>query len=673
MSNRLSALRSRLAGLSRARAGVRAVAAWSALAIALIVALAAFFALDLIFELAVPQRVVVLLLAGGALAWAFWRFTRPLLGIRETEIDMALLVERQQRIDSDLVAALQFEQPEAHAWGSPQLATAVVEYVAAAGRGIDVFDGFSRTQMTRRLGLLGVGVAAAMLTTAIWPGHMTALLNRLLLGPAHYPTRTRIEQVVVNSTSVLIRRQHGSTPENSKCAQGQPLTFLVQCAGQMPSVAMVQLFAADPSRGRSRLVLKPLTPSERLSRLQAALNKLNEASQQVASRILPLWRDDIHALVRFDAPGAVAPLLSAKEPADLAAVAAAVTEAMHNWSGDHVRTTILAGELGHLNENLNYRIVAGDAWTDSAAVQMIPLPLVELRLTPVPPKYAQSAVDKPDPAGRQLAVLEGSSIELTAECTNGKRLKSAWLTVQAKDAVQQFDLQPRGESSFVWAPTASDSPLKNVRVDLQYELQVQDVDGLSLQTPIRGSIRIRPDHPPTGLAEVVHKVVLPSAEPVVEYRASDDYGISRLALLVEVQRGAGPLTTLSPAAAPADSSATSTTPAVAVAAETHRCRIYDGPEPLIGERLPRIGKYSLALGPYSLAKGDRIKLSLEVTDYRGENERQEPGGLAYQSDPLVLEISDEAGVLAAISQADPNSEERLTDIIKRQLGIGETP
>ena len=54
-----------------------------------------------------------------------------------------------------------------------------------------------------------------------------------------------------------------------------------------------------------------------------------------------------------------------------------------------------------------------------------------------------------------------------------------------------------------------------------------DADGLSLETPIRGTIRIRPDRPPTGSAEVVHKVVLPTAEPVIEYRASDDYGLSR--------------------------------------------------------------------------------------------------------------------------------------------------
>jgi hypothetical protein len=71
------------------------------------------------------------------------------------------------------------------------------------------------------------------------------------------------------------------------------------------------------------------------------------------------------------------------------------------------------------------------------------------------------------------------------------------------------------------------------------------------------------------------------------------------------------------------------------------------------------------LQPANLVKGDRLKLSLEAVDHRGDLP-----GESYQSDPLVLEISDEAGVLAAISEADEKSEQRLTDIIKQQLGIG---
>src|SRR5688572_10674938 len=117
MTSRLATLRSQLASLRRARAGVRAATAWSALGTAALWALAAMFALDVAFELPIPQRLVVILLAGAGIAWAYWRFTRPLLGRRESEIDMALLVERQQEIDSDLVAALQFESPEANRWG----------------------------------------------------------------------------------------------------------------------------------------------------------------------------------------------------------------------------------------------------------------------------------------------------------------------------------------------------------------------------------------------------------------------------------------------------------------------------------------------------------------------------------------------------------------------------
>ena len=67
-----------------------------------------------------------------------------------------------------------------------------------------------------------------------------------------------------------------------------------------------------------------------------------------------------------------------------------------------------------------------------------------------------------------------------------------------------------------------------------------------------------------------------------------------------------------------------------------------------------------------LAKGDRLRLTVEAVDYRGNLP-----GESYLSDPLVLEISDESGVLSAISEADERSEERLTDIIKQQLGIGE--
>jgi hypothetical protein len=609
MTSRLATLRSQLAGLRRARGRVRAATAWSALAIAIVLALAALFVLDLVFELAVPQRIVAIALAAAAIAWSWWRFTRPHLGVRESEIDMALLVERQQEIDSDLVAALQFEQPEAKRWGSPQLETAVIDYVAAVGRGIDVFEGFSRDQMTRRGGFLAACLAIVLVAALVWPGHVRVFFNRLLLGSMHYPTATRIEQIAINERPVLrladgeaLPGQLAMRPAALKAAQGRPLTFHVQAAGDMPAKGTVYVQSTGASRARTSFDLR-----------------------------------------------------------------AATTER---------GVTIFRGELPLLLDHVTYKVVLGDAWTDPAEIEMVPLPIVDLRATPRPPKYAR-AIDQPgDASRRQLAVLEGSTVDLAIECTNRKRLKSAWLTLQAKDGAKRFDLVAQDKEGFVWGLNGERSPLENIREELRYEVQVVDSDGLSLEAPIRGTIRIRPDRPPSGLAEVIHKVVLPTAAPVVEYRATDDYGIGRLALVLEIERDRSrgdASESVGGSTIAGDGSETSFTPAAAIPTESHRIEILDDSRPATGEQLPLVGRQRLELSPLGLAKGDRVKLTLDVTDYRGYTEQGEFVGTAWQSDPLVLEVSDESGVLAAISEADQRSEERLTDIIKRQLGIGEAP
>ena len=77
-------------------------------------------------------------------------------------------------------------------------------------------------------------------------------------------------------------------------------------------------------------------------------------------------------------------------------------------------------------------------------------------------------------------------------------------------------------------------------------------------------------------------------------------------------------------------------------------------------------RYAVDMSALELSKGDQVKLTIEAIDYRGETP-----GKATMSDAVVLDISDEAGVLAAITEADENSEERLTEVIKEQLGIGD--
>jgi hypothetical protein len=673
MTSRLAYLRSQLAVLRRARRRVRALAAWTALASAVLLALAAVFVLDLVFGLAVPQRVVALVLAGLAVGWALWRYTWPLLGVRENEIDAALLVERQQRIDSDLVAALQFEQAAARNWGSPELSSTVIEQVAADSPRINVFAGFSREPLLRRLSLLIACLAVVLVVGVLWPGHLAVFANRLLLGSRHYPTRTHIEQVVVNRLPVLLPNQRNAALIDAKAAQGRPVTFLVQCAGELPGEGWVHVAAGDSNRQRTRIVLAPLALNERLARLKEAQLQIDEAVRSVAGPISPPWQDEVLTLLRFDAPAAAQLLAAAKTHADLPPISRGVAAAITELPANHANTALLAGELGRLDEDVTYRLSAGDARTDAATLTMIPLPAIEVLLNPTPPKYAGLRREKTDTSNRQIALLEGSSVELAALCTNGKPLESVWLTLQSAQGTTRFELAPDDARRAAWRLADKNSPLARVTEELRYEVQVLDGDGLSLESPIRGTIRIRPDLPPTSLAEVVHRVVLPTAAPVIAYRASDDYGLSRLVLVAEIERQAPRLPAAGDAGANAADETNSQTPmpAAAVPAETHRLDILTAKEPLAGERLPLVGQYALALEPLRLVKGDRVKLTLEATDYRGENGQGEPAGRAQTGEALILEISDESGVLAAISEADPRSEEQLNAIIKRQLGIGE--
>ncbi len=603
---KLGTLRSQLGGLRRARAAVRSATAWSSLVTAVLWALAGVFVLDVLFELEIVPRLVVLLLAAGAAIWAFYRFTRPLLGRHESEIDMALLVERQQQIDSDLVAAIQFESPEAARWGSPQLERAVIDYVAAVGRGINVFEGFSREQMTRRGLVLGITTLTLVGLVALFPGHAVAFVNRLFLGSMHYPTSTRIDQVVINDRTVLDAQEHGSQPIDLKAPQGRPLKLFVVASGTIPAKGTVQFHSRWASRARTTVELIPLTDAQ----------------------LAKAW----------PAPAA------------------------------RPQGTVFSGEMPRLLESVSYKVLLGDAWTDVARIDMVPLPTIETRLVPVPPRYAQRTKENFDPTSRQISVLEGTTVDLTVQCTNSKPLATVKLLVKSGQNESSHDLVKTDETALAWKLPAGNSPLANIRQELRYEIQVTDADGLSLESPIRGTIRIRPDRPPTGSAEVVHKVVLPTAEPVIEYRVTDDFGISRMALIAQIERfdptrASGPAVDLGQGIVAA---------AREVPIEVQRFELLSG-NPVLADRLPLAGRYPLALSPLKLAKGDRVKLTLEVTDYRGENERGEPVGQSHASEALVLEISDESGVLAAIGEADERSEQRLTDIIKRQLGIGETP
>lgn len=671
MTSRLSLLRSRLTRLSRVRGLLRVLAAGAAIGSSLILTAFAVFAIDFMFRLGFAERLTVVLAAVIAMASSFWRYALPLVRQRESLTETALLVERRQQIDSDLVAALQFDEVSNFGSESRRLAGAVVDYVSAATPSIRVFQGGLPRELPRRLLLFAAclvgGVAVAMLA----PKHAAAFWNRIRLGTSQYPTRTRIERVFVNRIAVYsAARGDGEPSDYCKAAQGRPLTFLVECSGQVPAGGTVDVVATNGNLPRGRLDLAPISASQRLTWLRDAAAQMGDLLQTSPGEISPRVKDELIALVQCDAPKAVDLLVAAERMADLQVVLDAVERAKRDFPESGDRKAVFRAEIRRLNDTLNYKIALGDAVVQPAVVQLIPLPIVQLEIIPRPPAYARAIEKRATSAEAQLVVLEGSSVDARVTCLN-KALKSVWITTHEGDAGQRINFTSIDEGRREWLPVTEKLLANNVAHEIRCDLEVVDADGLSLETPIRGIIRVQADQPPSATAKVIHKVVVPTATPVVSYRANDDFGISNLTLAVEVERGGASEQSMDAAAGGRPSSADGSSKAPAPEIEVHRFDILRADRLTSSNELPLVGTFPLSLAPLKLAKGDRLKLTLEAVDYRGDDAAGERLGRAASSEGVVLEVADEAAVLAAIAEADKKSEQQLSEIIERQLSSGE--
>ena len=98
----LHSLRKRLARLGRARRAARWFTGLSRLLLIVLTLLTLLFAIDLTFHLDVAQRITVLLLATIALNWLCYRYALPCFGHRESETELALLVEQIHQITEKL-------------------------------------------------------------------------------------------------------------------------------------------------------------------------------------------------------------------------------------------------------------------------------------------------------------------------------------------------------------------------------------------------------------------------------------------------------------------------------------------------------------------------------------------------------------------------------------------
>jgi hypothetical protein len=192
-----------------------------------------------------------------------------------------------------------------------------------------------------------------------------------------------------------------------------------------------------------------------------------------------------------------------------------------------------------------------------------------------------------------------------------------------------------------WTLTETDSPLAAVTHSFRYAVQVTDEDGLGLPKPFEGSIRLKSDQRPQIAGGALTRFVLPTARPPIRYQATDDYGIAKLLAHLDVARKDG------------QSETRRTVPMRELA------------KPLLRGQLPLKGTFPLDLASLRLTKGDRLTVTLEAVDYRGEATGQSGG-----SEPIVFEITDEAGILEDIARPDYQSAAELDAIIRQQLNIG---
>lgn len=566
--SQLAPLREQMANICRRRRVIRLAAAVLAIGIALVSVLVVIFLLDWQFSMSRLQRIVALFLGAGATAWAYRKYAAPLSAIRETDLDIALLIEKEQQIDSDLVAALQFETPEAAQWGSKQLERAVISYVAEFSRDSQLLERSPHRTVARRGTVVAVALLA-IIAAAVWqPRYAATFFNRLAMSSRHYPTRTSIDQIVINAIEIT------KPGQVVRCGFGQPVEFRVRISGDSPGqVHKIDFLGVKAGEQRSI----------ELSFVQQGNSNMKAASNE----------SSLHA------------------------------------------------ELPGLVDSLQCRVLAGDAWSEPARLEVIPLPIIEPQITVTPPQYARQSTAADVAIGSwQISVLKGSQVEAGIKCRN-KQLTAANLTI----GTQTFPLIPRDSTGQNWALPAPGTPLEKIGHSLEYKIEATDSDGLHLPRPIAGSIAIKADSPPAITAAANVRLFVPSGLPEIRYTVDDEFGISAVRAIVEIDHKGSESPSL--------------------AQQTFEVLTMPRDKPLVRPNLPISGIFRLPLTTLKGVKGDEVKITLETTSFRGD----EPG-TTVKSDPITLQITDEAGIMAALGEADKQAAQKMDALIERQSEVG---
>ncbi|MCX7401590.1 MAG: hypothetical protein NTY87_00460 [Planctomycetia bacterium] len=615
----LDYFRSQLVDLCRQAQQVRLATAASGMAIALLLVLAGIFALDWSFRKSEDtfQRLFVLGLGLTALGWSFFRYAKPWLKPREEPMEMALRVQRHAGIDSDLVAALQFESATKVDWGSPALTTALIDNVSSRQRQVDLKGVIRRDQLFKRMKMLGIVAAVWLLVTCLIPGYVGVFFNRLLLGAQQYPTLTQIKSIVVNGRTIDLSKRGDAVV---RVAYGRPVKFDIRATGPEISGGRIELSGAKG--GQSAVVsLEPVV---------LATASTNPATPPAKPTPTPPSPDDAPAF---------------------------------------------KGLYPRLLEDARCQIYLGDAWTEPLKLTIIPSPAVEVEPEVVPPLYARSGGQEllTFPRGtRQFSVVEGSEVRLNV--SSDRPLKQVTLTAGQKAIAFDRNASASTPDLEIWSPQLANTQLAAIAEPLRYSIDVVDNEDQTLERPLEGFIRIEPDLPPRIVAATRTPFILPGAQPTSYYGVTDDHAVGRIWFTWEVLRGGSAEAAGAKAVAVTANDLLGNVPAASVAAaaaenvanqftvELYQLEGNEAPEPVLE------GAYSFDLKKIPLSRGDALKIIFHATDYRGKN----PGKTAH-AEPLVFQVTDEQGIMASMLEGDQKSARELQMFIKQLLGLGDTP
>ncbi len=313
---------------------------------------------------------------------------------------------------------------------------------------------------------------------------------------------------------------------------------------------------------------------------------------------------------------------------------AQVTPTIVVLDADCGRAGVYSGKLDRVVSTASVDFHVGDATSARQSLVAIARPAVTLTFQVSPPSYTLAA--DPSAAGtftsRHLTTPEGSSIAVTLDCVN-KSLREAHMTINGRPF--SFTNSDEG-AGHRWALPPQGTPLASLRQIVQYRVRVVDVDGLEPADHVQGYVRAKADRPPRVTSSLVTRHVLPQGKPTLSYLAVDDYGISRLRLHRRWTRSEG----------------------------TSKEDVIELPFSKSDATRVR-GTHVVGLESLKLRKGDELLLTLEVRDARGDR----PGHTVH-GEPIVLHVTDERGVLAAINETDQQTARQMDAIIEREWGVG---